>query len=124
MEEQWGNWREEVDPTVNAGKEASALKQAKRIIPLFDRVLIQRVKAPERTASGLFIPEKAQETLNEGLVIAVGPGAPPKDSSAVRPMQLKEGERVLLPPYGGNQVKLGDQEYFLYKEEEILGKLE
>ncbi|KAI8922407.1 chaperonin 10-like protein [Powellomyces hirtus] len=103
---------------------ASALKQAKRIIPLFDRVLIQRVKAPERTASGLFIPEKAQETLNEGLVIAVGTGAPPKDSSAARPMQLKEGERVLLPPYGGNQVKLGDQEYFLYKEEEILGKLE
>ncbi|KAI8591297.1 10 kDa heat shock protein [Geranomyces variabilis] len=104
---------------------ASALKQAKRIIPLFDRVLIQRIKAPERTASGLFIPEKAQETLNEGLVIAVGPGAPAtKDASAVRPMSIKEGERVLLPPYGGNQVKLGDQEYFLFKEEEILGKLE
>ncbi|KAJ3152402.1 10 kDa heat shock protein [Geranomyces michiganensis] len=106
---------------------ASALKQAKRIIPLFDRVLIQRVKAPERTASGLFIPEKAQETLNEGLVIAVGPGAPAAKDSAgggVRPMSLKEGERVLLPPYGGNQVKLGDAEFFLFKEEEILGKLE
>ncbi|KAJ3020359.1 10 kDa chaperonin [Thoreauomyces humboldtii] len=100
---------------------SAALKQASRIIPLFDRVLIQRVKAPERTASGLFIPEKAQETLNEGLVVAVGPGAAGKE---VRPMSLKEGERVLLPPYGGNQVKLGDQEFFLYKEEEILGKLE
>ncbi|KAI8816446.1 chaperonin 10-like protein [Fimicolochytrium jonesii] len=102
----------------------STFKQASKIIPLFDRVLIQRIKAPERTASGLFIPEKAQETLNEGIVVAVGPGAPAKDSSSVRPMSIKEGERVLLPPYGGNQVKVGEKEMFLYREEEILGKLE
>jgi chaperonin GroES len=49
-------------------------KIKKRILPLFDRILVQRVKAAERTAAGLFIPEKAQETLNEGVVIAVGPG--------------------------------------------------
>ncbi|RKO85795.1 chaperonin 10-like protein, partial [Blyttiomyces helicus] len=94
----------------------------KRIIPLFDRVLIQRVKAAERTASGLYIPEKAQETLNEGVVLAVGPGGPDKDG-VIRPVAVKEGERVLLPPYGGNSVKLGEQEYFLFRDSEILAKL-
>ncbi|KAJ3277754.1 10 kDa heat shock protein [Borealophlyctis nickersoniae] len=54
--------------------------------------------------------------------MAVGPGAPGKDG-AVRPMAVKEGERVLLPPYGGNTVKLGEQEYLLFRDEEILAKL-
>ncbi|KAH6571588.1 hypothetical protein BASA60_007112 [Batrachochytrium salamandrivorans] len=80
---------------------STVLAAAKRIIPLFDRVMVQRIKPAERTASGLFIPEKAQETLNEALVIAVGPGAPDKDG-VVRPVSVKAGEHVLLPPYGGN----------------------
>ncbi|KAI8816380.1 chaperonin 10-like protein [Fimicolochytrium jonesii] len=103
---------------------SAAYKQASKIIPLFDRVLIQRIKAPERTASGLFIPEQARSTLNEGVVVAVGPGAPSKDGSSLRAMSVKQGERVLLPPYGGNTVKIAEQEFFLYKEDEILGKLE
>ncbi|KAI9104785.1 chaperonin Cpn10 [Phlyctochytrium arcticum] len=94
----------------------------KRIIPLFDRVLIQRVKAAERTASGLYIPEKAQENLNEGVVVAVGPGAADQTGKVV-PVAVREGERVLLPPYGGNSVKVGEQEYFLYRDSEILAKL-
>ncbi|KAH6562701.1 hypothetical protein BSLG_001401 [Batrachochytrium salamandrivorans] len=102
---------------------STVLAAAKRIIPLFDRVMVQRIKPAERTASGLFIPEKAQETLNEALVIAVGPGAPDKDG-VVRPVSVKAGEHVLLPPYGGNTVKIGDVEYSLYKDSEILAKLE
>ncbi|KAJ3074573.1 10 kDa heat shock protein [Quaeritorhiza haematococci] len=95
---------------------------SKRIIPLLDRVLVQRVKAAERTASGIFIPEKSQETLNEGVVIAVGPGAPDKDGN-IRPVSVKEGERILLPPYGGNTVKMGQDEYILFRDNEILAKL-
>lgn len=95
----------------------------KRIIPLFDRVLIQRVKAAERTASGLFIPEKSQETLNEGVVIAVGPGSVDTDGK-LKPVSVKEGEHVLLPPFGGNTVKVGDQEFTLFKDSDLLAKLE
>ncbi|KAJ3207491.1 10 kDa heat shock protein [Clydaea vesicula] len=94
----------------------------KKIIPLFDRVLIQRVKAAERTASGIYIPEKAQETLNEGLVVAVGPGA--FVDGKLQPVALKNGERVLLPPYGGSAVKVGSEEYLLFRDSEILAKLE
>ncbi|KAL2918874.1 mitochondrial heat shock protein Hsp10 [Polyrhizophydium stewartii] len=96
---------------------------AKRIVPLFDRVLVQRIKPAERTASGIFIPEKAQESLNEAVVVAVGPGAPDKDG-VVRPVSVKEGEHVLLPPFGGNAVKVGDTEYTLYRDSELLAKLE
>ncbi|KAJ3127885.1 10 kDa heat shock protein [Physocladia obscura] len=95
---------------------------AKKIAPLFDRVLIQRVKAAERTASGLFIPEKAQETLNEGLVVAAGPGAADKNGN-LQPLAVKVGDRVLLPPYGGSTVKFGGEEFLLYTDKDILARL-
>ncbi|KAJ3415227.1 10 kDa heat shock protein [Chytridiales sp. JEL 0842] len=94
----------------------------KKILPLFDRVLVQRVKAVERTASGLFIPEKAQEALNEGVVIAVGPGAVGKDGK-LHPVSVKAGEHVLLPQFGGNQVKVGGEEYILFQDSDILAKI-
>ncbi len=77
----------------------------------------------KRTASGLFIPEKAQETLNEGVVIAAGPGSLDKDGK-VQPVACKAGDRVLLPPYGGNNVKIGEEEFLLFRDAEILAKLE
>ncbi|KAJ3285686.1 10 kDa heat shock protein [Borealophlyctis nickersoniae] len=95
---------------------------AKRIIPLFDRVLIQRIKPSERTASGIFIPEAARGTQNEGLVLAVGPGAIEQDGTR-RPVAVNEGDRVLLPSFGGDTVKLGDEELHLYRDRDLLGKL-
>ncbi|RKP03505.1 hypothetical protein CXG81DRAFT_9496, partial [Caulochytrium protostelioides] len=95
---------------------------AKRIIPLFDRVLVQRFKPAERTASGLFIPEKAQEHLNQATVIAVGPGLVGKDGQKV-PVAVKEGDKVLLPPFGGASVKIGSDEFHLYKDTELLATI-
>ncbi|KAJ1845806.1 mitochondrial heat shock protein Hsp10, partial [Coemansia sp. RSA 2703] len=98
----------------------------KRVIPLLDRVLIERVKAETKTASGIFIPEKAVEKLNEGVVVAVGPGNVTKDGTTI-PTGLAEGDRVLLPSYGGSPIKLDslkDKDYLLYRAEEILAKLQ
>ncbi|OLY82047.1 10 kDa heat shock protein, mitochondrial [Smittium mucronatum] len=103
-----------------------ALFSARKVVPLFDRVLIQRVKAEARTASGILLPEKAIEKLPEGIVLAVGPGKVGKDGVVV-PLSLKEGDRVLLPSYGGNVVKVGadnDSEHILLHENEVLAKLE
>ncbi|KAJ3274805.1 10 kDa heat shock protein [Terramyces sp. JEL0728] len=99
------------------------MSSVKRLIPLFDRVLVQRVKAAERTASGLFIPEKAQETINEGVVVEVGPGLPGKDGKLV-PLSVQKGDHVLLPQYGGSSVKFNSEEYTLFNVSEILAKLE
>ncbi|KAJ2454474.1 mitochondrial heat shock protein Hsp10 [Coemansia sp. RSA 2336] len=102
------------------------MSAAKRIIPLLDRVLIERVKAETKTATGILLPEKAVEKLNEGVVVAVGPGNVTKDGNTV-PTGLSEGDRVLLPSYGGSPIKLEslkEKEYLLFRAEEILAKLQ
>ncbi|KAJ9069046.1 mitochondrial heat shock protein Hsp10 [Entomophthora muscae] len=96
---------------------------SKRIVPLLDRVLIQRVKPEEKTASGIFIPQKAQETLNHGEVIAVGPGYR-NDKGELVPVSVKPGDQVILPAYGGTDVKFEKEEYLLFKDSELLAKLE
>lgn len=80
--------------------------------------------APPRvqTAGGILLPDNGKK-LNEGEVVAVGPGATTRDGTRI-PINVKAGDRVLLPEYGGHVVKLGDQEFTLYRDEDILGKFE
>lgn len=59
----------------------------------------------------------------EGTVVAVGPGGRTSDGNVV-PMALKEGDKVILPNYGGTEVKMDDKDLFMYSEDEILGKIE
>lgn len=101
---------------------STSLKSVKSIVPLLDRVLVQRIKAQAKTASGIYIPEKNVEKLNEANVLAVGPGF--IDSQGVnRAPSVKAGDRVLIPPFGGSNVKVGDEEYTLFRDGEILAKI-
>ncbi|KXZ56851.1 hypothetical protein GPECTOR_1g768 [Gonium pectorale] len=95
---------------------------ARRLIPLLDRVLIDKVQAATKSAGGVLLPESALQKVNEGRVIAVGPGRRTKEGELL-PVSVKEGDRVLLPEYGGSQIKLGDKELYLYRDEELLGIL-
>jgi len=81
----------------------------RRLIPLLDRVLVERIVAPTKTAGGLLLPESAVSKVNEGVVLAVGPGRRTKDGEVVPP-SVKEGDKVLLPEYGGSLVKLNEKE--------------
>ncbi|KAJ7575271.1 hsp10-like protein [Mycena floridula] len=102
----------------------ATFKSIKAVIPLLDRVLVQRFKPETKTASGIFLPSTATSSpLPEATVIAVGPGAPNKDG-AVIPTTVKAGDRVLLPGWGGNSIKVGEEEYFLFKDSEILAKIQ
>ncbi|OBZ72717.1 heat shock protein, mitochondrial, partial [Grifola frondosa] len=102
----------------------ATFKSIKAVVPLFDRVLVQRFKPETKTASGIFLPTSATSNpLPEATVIAVGPGAPDKTGKIV-PTHVKAGDRVLLPNWGGNSFKVGEEEYFLYKDEEILAKIQ
>lgn len=102
-----------------------SLSATKTIVPLLNRVLVRKFKPLEKTAMGILIPEKAQERLNRGEVLAVGPG------SEEYKMQLRVGDKVILPAYGGQEIKFeGDgagsgehEQVLLYKEEEILAKI-
>ena len=94
---------------------------ARRLIPLLDRVLVARIK-PQETISGIIVPEAAQSKLNEGTVVAVGPGAVDRDGKII-PMTVKEGDNVLLPEYGGSTVKLDQDEFVIFRNDDLLGVL-
>lgn len=85
-------------------------------------MLVRRVKAEAKTASGIYIPEKNVEKLNEADVIAVGPGLVDKEGKKV-PVSVQSGDRVLIPPYGGSSIKVGEEEVLLFRDNEILAKI-
>ena len=93
----------------------------KRLIPSLNRVLVEKIVPPSKTNAGILLPEKTSK-LNSGKVVAVGPGAHDKNGNLI-PVTFKEGDHVLLPEYGGTEVKLSDKEYHLYREDDILGTL-
>jgi chaperonin GroES len=68
----------------------------------------ERMNLIQKTAAGIFLPTSATSSpLPEATVIAVGPGAPDKEGRVV-PTSVKAGDRVLLPGWGGNAIKVGE----------------
>merc|ERR1712150_372929 len=97
---------------------------SKRITPLVNRVLVQKVIPPKTTSGGIMIPDSASKNdLNEGTVKAIGRGKFNK-SGTNDPILVKVGDRVLLPEYGGMTLKQGDEEYVLLRDEELLAILD
>ncbi|KAL2111559.1 hypothetical protein VUR80DRAFT_9842 [Thermomyces stellatus] len=101
---------------------ATTVRSIRGLVPLLDRVLVQRVKAEAKTASGIFLPESSVEKLNEAKVLAVGPGSLDKQGNRL-PMSVAKGDRVLIPQFGGSPIKVGDEEYHLFRDSEILAKI-
>jgi len=90
--------------------------------PLHDRVLVQRVESEEKTASGIIIPDTAQEKPMQGKIVAVGSGS--KDESGkVTPLDVKKGDSVLFGKWSGTEVKIDGTEYLIMKESDIMGIL-
>ncbi|XP_023167607.1 10 kDa heat shock protein, mitochondrial [Drosophila hydei] len=99
----------------------------KRIIPMLDRILVQRAEALTKTKGGIVLPEKSVGKVLEGTVVAVGPGTRNSTTGSHIPIGVKEGDRVLLPEFGGTKVQLDNEdkkELFLFRESDILAKLE
>jgi chaperonin GroES len=84
------------------------------ITPLADRVIIQQAEAETTTASGIIIPDTAQEKPQKGPVIAVGKGT--KDN----PMTVKSGDNILYGKYAGTELKHNGSDYMIMKESDIL----
>ena len=102
-----------------------SLQQAlfRKLTPLGDRVLVKRAPKEVQTASGIYLPTDSTKDPNEGEVLAVGPGE--RDVTGTLHMTtLQTGDKVLLPEYGGTKVKMGDDEVFIFRESDILGKFE
>ncbi len=94
-----------------------------KVRPLHDRIIIERLGEQEKTAGGIIIPDTAKEKPQQGKVIAVGTGTILKNGKVVPP-QVKEGDRVLFGKYSGTEVKFGDEEHLVIREDDILGILD
>ena len=86
--------------------------------PLGNRVVVKMVEAEETTKSGLIITSKSEEKSQIAEVVKVGPGLE-EDGKKV-PMQVKEGDKVVLNQYAGTTIKYEGEEYVIVKESDIL----
>lgn len=91
-----------------------------KIQPLADRVLVEPLKEAEVNKGGIIIPDTAKEKPTQGTVIAVGTGKL-DDKGHKIPFNVKKGDKVLMPKYGGTEVKLDGKDYQIVREEDILG---
>ncbi len=94
-----------------------------KIRPLQDRLIVKRVQEEEKTRGGIIIPDSAKEKPLEGIVIAAGKGKV-MDDGKLRPMDVKEGDRVLFGKYSGTEVKIDGEEHLILREEDVLGVVE
>ena len=90
-----------------------------KIVPLNDKIVIQRLEAEEKTAGGILLPDTAKEKPKQGKVLAVGDGKP-LDNGKRAAFQVKVGDRVLFSSYAGNEVTLDGKEYLVMTEEDVL----
>lgn len=89
-----------------------------KIKPLADRVLVKNDKAETKTASGLIIPEAAQEKTQTATVVEVGPGT---DDVKVT---VKKGDRIMYDKYAGTQLKMDGEDYLILKMNDIIAIIE
>ena len=90
--------------------------------PLGDRVIIEPIenKNTGKTKSGLYLPETQNEGQEEGKVVAVGPGKR-NDAGELVPVHVKKGDTVVFhKSYGSKEIKVGDKEYLIVREDDIL----
>ena len=86
--------------------------------PLQDRVVVKRLESDEKTSGGIIIPDTAKEKPSEG-----GPGELTEDGK-LKPMNVKEGDKILFGKWSGTEVKLDGQDLLIMKESDIMGILE
>jgi chaperonin GroES len=87
--------------------------------PLADRILVRRLEEQEMKRGGIIIPDTAKEKPQQAEVIAVGPGKITDDGKRVA-LDVKKGDKILLSKYSGTEVRIGENEYLIVREEEVL----
>ena len=89
------------------------------VIPLNDKILVERVEAEEKTAGGIVLPDTAKEKPKQGKVLSLGEGRV-LDNGKRQAFQVKKGDKVLFTSYAGSEIKIEGKEYLIMSEEDIL----
>ena len=90
-----------------------------KVQPLADRILVEVLKAKDKTKGGIVLPDTAKEKPQEAKVIAVGKGRTSEGGKIVSP-EVKVGDKILFGKYTGTEITVDDKEYLILKEEDIL----
>lgn len=90
-----------------------------KISPLADRIVVKPLEDTETMRGGLYIPDTAKEKPQQGEVVAVGPGKMTDDGKRISP-EVKEGDRVLYGKYSGTEVTVGEEQYLILRESDVL----
>lgn len=93
------------------------------IKPLFDFLLIRPVEKETTTTSGIIIPDSAKEKPTVGEIMAVGDGGLNDEGKPVK-MVVKIGQKVLYKKWGGNEVKVGSEEWMLIQQKDLMAIVE
>jgi len=94
-----------------------------KIKPLFDYVLVRPLEGESKTASGIVLPDSAKEKPQVGEIMAIGPGGY-NDEGKLIPMLVKVGQKVLYKKWGGNEVKVGMEEWLLIEQKDVMAVVE
>lgn len=90
-----------------------------RLVPLGDRVVLKRASAEAQTAGGIVLPDSAQDKPQRGEVVAVGDGYVNNDGAKIA-LTVKEGDEVIFSSYAGEEISVGDDDFLLLRESDIL----
>ena len=93
-----------------------------KLNPLSDRIVVRAHEAEEKTASGIILPDTAQEKPQIGEIVEVGPGKI-NDSGQLTKMSLKKGDKVLYGKYSGTEVNVEGEDLLIMRETDILATL-
>ncbi len=96
-----------------------ASKGGMKIVPLGDRVVLRRDEPETTTAGGIVLPDAAANKPQRGEVISVGDGHMTSEGKRL-PLTVKPGDKVIFSSYGGDEIKIGDQDLVLMRESDIL----
>ncbi len=102
---------------------ATKKKSKVNLQPLGDRIVVQREESEAVTEGGIYLPDSAKDKPTRGVVVSVGDGKLLDDGSRGE-MQVAIGDRVLFTSYAGESIEIGDDEYVLMSESEVLAVLE
>ena len=94
-----------------------------KVRPLHDRLIVERIEDTNQMVAGIIIPDTAKEKPQQGKVLAVGKGKV-QDDGSVTPVDVKAGDTVLFGKYAGQEITLDGTEYFIMREDDILGVIE
>ena len=98
---------------------AKKKEEGSKIVPLYDRVVLKRDDALSKTAGGIVLPDTAKDKPQKGTVVSIGDGHVSKDGKR-NPLTLKVGDRVIFSSYAGDEIVVGDEQYLLLRESDVL----